>query len=132
MRTYGGNPVACAAALAAIETMRAEDLCGRARQVEAIFLPRLTELAQKFDVIGDVQRPWCDAGHVELVTDRTDKTPNPALTAALNAFCHSQGLVTLTAGTFGNVMRFLPPLAAGDDLLHEGLDIVEQAFLATA
>ncbi len=129
--TYGGNPVACAAALGAIETMRAEDLCGRARQIEAIFLPRLTALAQKFDVIGDVRGRGAMLA-LELVTDRTDKTPNPALTAALNAFCHSQGLVTLTAGTFGNVMRFLPPLAAGDDLLHEGLDIVEQAFLATA
>ena len=65
------------------------------------------------------------------MSGRADKTPNSALTGALNAHCHSQGLVTLTAGTFGNVMRFLPPLSAGDDLLHEGLDIVEQAFVAS-
>jgi len=129
--TYGGNPVACAAALGAIETMEAEDLCGRARQIEALFLPRLLDLAGKFDAIGEVRGRGAMLA-IELVTGGADKTPNPALTGALNAYCHSQGLVTLTAGTFGNVLRFLPPLAAGDDLLNEGLDIVEQAFVATA
>jgi 4-aminobutyrate aminotransferase/(S)-3-amino-2-methylpropionate transaminase len=129
--TYGGNPVACAAALAAMETMRAEDLCGRARQVEALFMPRLRELAEKFDVIGDVRGRGAMLA-IELVSGSGDKTPNSALTTSLNAFCHSQGLMSLTAGTFGNVMRFLPPLSAGDDLLNEGLDIVEQAFVAKA
>ena len=129
--TYGGNPVACAAALGAMETMQAEDLCGRARQVEALFMPRLRELAEKFDVIGDVRGRGAMLA-LELVSGSGDKTPNPALTAAVNAYCHSQGLMSLTAGTFGNVMRFLPPLSTGDDLLNEGLDIVEQAFVAKA
>ena len=56
----------------------------------------------------------------------------PALTSAVSAACHQQGLITLTAGTFGNVLRFLPPLVIGDDLLHEGLDILEAAFAANA
>jgi 4-aminobutyrate aminotransferase/(S)-3-amino-2-methylpropionate transaminase len=129
--TYGGNPVACAAALAAIETMEAEDLCGRARQIEALFLPRLRQLAEKFDVIGEVRGRGAMVA-IELVTGGSDTSPNPALTSALSSYCHSQGVVTLTAGTFGNVLRFLPPLAAADDLLNEGLGILEQAFVASA
>ncbi|MEP7368948.1 MAG: 4-aminobutyrate--2-oxoglutarate transaminase, partial [Dermatophilaceae bacterium] len=96
--TYGGNPVACAAALGAMETMRAEDLCGRARQVEALFIPRLRELAEKFEVIGDVRGRGAMLA-LELVSGRSDKTPNAALTTAVNSYCHSQGLMTLTAGT---------------------------------
>jgi len=61
-----------------------------------------------------------------------DKAPNSVLTSAINAYCHGQGVVTLTAGTFGNVLRFLPPLSAGDDLLNEGLDILERAFVLNA
>jgi 4-aminobutyrate aminotransferase/(S)-3-amino-2-methylpropionate transaminase len=129
--TYGGNPVACAAALAAIETMQADDLCGRARQIEALFMPRLRALAEKFDVIGEVRGRGAMLA-IELISGGADKTPNPALAGALNAYCHSQGVVTLTAGTFGNVLRFLPPLSGGDDLLNEGLDILEQAFVASA
>ncbi|HEX4705155.1 MAG TPA: 4-aminobutyrate--2-oxoglutarate transaminase [Pseudonocardiaceae bacterium] len=125
--TYGGNPVACAAALGAIETMVAEDLCGRAREIEALFLPTLRTLAAKYPEIGDVRGRGAMLA-VELVSDSTSKTPNPALTAAVNKACHHAGLVTLTAGTYGNVLRFLPPLAIGDDLAREGLEIIEDAF----
>ena len=65
---------------------------------------------------------------VELVSDPDKKTPDADLTGRVNKYCHSQGLVTLTCGTFGNVFRFLPPLAAGDDLLSEGLDILDEAL----
>ena len=65
---------------------------------------------------------------IELVTDRASKTPDAKLTAAVNAACHREGLVTLTCGTFGNVFRFLPPLVADEALLTEGLDILEAAF----
>jgi len=128
--TYGGNPVACAAALGAIETMRAENLTDRARQIEAMFLPRLRELAEKFEVIGDVRGRGAMLA-VELVAGADDKTPNAALTGRVNAYCHSQGLVTLTAGTYGNVFRFLPPLSIGNELVAEGLDILEGAFAAS-
>ena len=126
--TFGGNPVACAAALGAIETMRAQDLAGRARHIESIMAPRLGELAQKFDAIGDVRGRGAMIA-IELVSDSA-KTPNSALTAAVAAACHREGLITLTAGTFGNVLRFLPPLVISDELLTEGLDIIEAAFVA--
>jgi 4-aminobutyrate aminotransferase/(S)-3-amino-2-methylpropionate transaminase len=125
--TYGGNPVACASALAAIETMKQDDLCGRARAVEAMFRPRLEALAGKYGVIGDIRGRGAMLA-VELVSDLERKTPDAALTGRINKACHAAGLVTLTCGTFGNVFRFLPPLSAGDDLLSEGLDILEDAF----
>jgi 4-aminobutyrate aminotransferase/(S)-3-amino-2-methylpropionate transaminase len=129
--TYGGNPIACAAALAAIETMRADDLCGAARRIEAVMRPRLAALAEKYAAVGDVRGRGAMLA-VELVESDGGKTPDPALTATIAAACHREGLVTLTAGTFGNVLRFLPPLVIGDDLLIEGLDILEAAFAANA
>jgi len=125
--TYGGNPVACAAALGAIETMRAENLANRARQLEALFLPRLRRLAEQYPQIGDIRGRGAMLA-IELVAGADDKTPNAALAGRVNAACHAQGLVTLTAGTYGNVFRFLPPLSIGDELVLEGLDILDQAF----
>ncbi|MEO7262244.1 MAG: 4-aminobutyrate--2-oxoglutarate transaminase [Jatrophihabitantaceae bacterium] len=127
--TYGGNPVACAAALGSIETMKAENLNARAKQIEALLAPRLQQLAAKYEQIGEVRGRGAMLA-IELVAGAGDLTPNSALTGKVNAHCHSQGLVTLTAGTYGNVLRFLPPLSMGDELLNEGLDIVEQAFAA--
>ena len=124
--TYGGNPVACAAALSAIETMRADDLCGAARHIESIMRPRLDELADKFPAVGDVRGRGAMLA-MELVEPGT-KDPSPVRTAAIAAACHRQGLIALTAGTYGNVLRFLPPLVIGDDLLDEGLGILEAAM----
>jgi 4-aminobutyrate aminotransferase/(S)-3-amino-2-methylpropionate transaminase len=128
--TYGGNPVACAAALAAIETMRADDLCGAARRIESIMLPRLSALAAKYEAVGDVRGRGAMLA-LELVRPGS-KDPDPVLTAELSSSCHREGLITLTAGTYGNVLRFLPPLVIGDALLTEGLDILEAAFAAAA
>ncbi|HET7278261.1 MAG TPA: 4-aminobutyrate--2-oxoglutarate transaminase [Dermatophilaceae bacterium] len=125
--TYGGNPVACAAALASIETMEADNLCGRARAVEALVVPRLEALAEKFGVIGDIRGRGAMLA-IELVSDLGKKTPDADLATRVNRACHAQGLVTLTCGTFGNVFRFLPPLSISDELLTEGLDILEDAF----
>lgn len=125
--TYGGNPVACASALASIETMKADDLRGRARAIEALFVPRLQALAEKYGVIGDIRGRGAMLA-VELVSDLEKKTPDADLTGRINKYCHGEGLVTLTCGTFGNVFRFLPPLSASDELLSEGLDILENAF----
>ncbi|MFV0462416.1 MAG: 4-aminobutyrate--2-oxoglutarate transaminase [Nostocoides sp.] len=129
--TYGGNPVACAAALGAMESMAAEDLPGRARQIEALFMSRLNELAAKVPQIGDIRGRGAMLA-VELVNGAGDITPNPSLTAATNAACHAEGLVTLTCGTYGNVFRFLPPLVASDELLREGLDIFDDALVTAA
>ncbi|AOW89361.1 MULTISPECIES: 4-aminobutyrate--2-oxoglutarate transaminase [Streptomyces] len=125
--TYGGNPVACAAALGAIETMRELDLNARARRIEAVMKPRLAAMAEKFDVIGDVRGRGAMIA-IELVADRDTKEPDPRAAAALAAACHRAGLLVLTCGTYGNVLRFLPPLVIGEDLLNEGLDIIEQAL----
>ncbi len=128
--TYGGNPVACAAGLAAIETMREDDLVARAREIEALFRPRLEALAAKYEQIGDIRGRGAMLA-IELVAGSTDQSPNAALTSAVNAYCHNQGLITLTCGTYGNVFRFLPPLVAPHELLNEGLDILEAAFAAS-
>lgn len=124
--TYGGNPVACAAALGAIETMKELDLNARARRVGEIMLGRLHGMQEKFDVIGEVRGRGAMIA-VELVEPGT-RTPNAAATAALAKACHAEGLVVLTCGTYGNVLRFLPPLVIDEDLLNEGLDIIESAF----
>ncbi|MGN0064507.1 MAG: 4-aminobutyrate--2-oxoglutarate transaminase [Nocardioides sp.] len=126
--TYGGNPVACVAALAAIETMEAQDLPGRAKQIEAIFRERLDALAARHpERVGDIRGRGAMLA-VELVTDSTSKTPDAALAGAVHRACAAAGLVTLTCGTYGNVFRFLPPLAMGDTLVSEGLDLFEAAF----
>jgi 4-aminobutyrate aminotransferase / (S)-3-amino-2-methylpropionate transaminase / 5-aminovalerate transaminase len=125
--TYGGNPVACAAALATIETIERDGLVDRARHIGDLMLPRLRALQDKYDVVGDVRGRGAMLA-MELVAGRDDKTPNPAATAAIAAACHRMGVVTLTAGTWGNVLRFLPPLVIGDDLLEEGLSVLEKAF----
>jgi 4-aminobutyrate aminotransferase/(S)-3-amino-2-methylpropionate transaminase len=126
--TYGGNPVACAAALGAIETMEAENLTERARRIGEIMLPRLHKLAEAHPVIADVRGRGAMIA-VELTEPGTLK-PDPASTQLVAKACHAAGLVVLTCGTFGNVLRFLPPLVIGEDLLEEGLSILEDAFAA--
>src|SRR6201997_4445019 len=124
--TYGGNPVACAAALGAISEMADQDLPAKARRIGEIMLPRLRKLAETYPVIADVRGRGAMIA-VELTKPGT-LDPDPASTAAVAAFCHKAGLVVLTCGTFGNVLRFLPPLVIGEDLLEEGLNILEDAF----
>jgi 4-aminobutyrate aminotransferase/(S)-3-amino-2-methylpropionate transaminase len=128
--TYGGNPVACAAALGAIETMREEDLPGRARAIGALVGDRLRSIADKHACVGDVRGRGAMMA-VELV-DEDGLTPHPARAAAVSAYCHSHGVVTLTCGTYGNVLRFLPPLVISDALLTEAFDVVAAAFDETA
>ncbi len=124
--TFGGNPVACAAAIGAIETMRKEDLPAAARRIGDIMLPRLRKLAEAHPVIGDVRGRGAMLA-VELVRPGTLE-PDATATAKVAQACHAAGLVVLTCGTFGNVLRFLPPLVIGEALLDEGLTILEQAF----
>src|SRR5580693_1069625 len=124
--TYGGNPVACAAALGAIETMESLDLSARARRIGDIMLPRLHKLAEANPVIGDVRGRGAMVA-IELTEPGTLR-PAPAAAAQVARACHAAGLVVLTCGTFGNVLRFLPPLVIGEQLLEEGLGILEDAF----
>ncbi|MET8628185.1 4-aminobutyrate--2-oxoglutarate transaminase [Kitasatospora sp. NPDC004669] len=124
--TYGGNPVACAAALGSIETMKEQDLVGKAQRIGEVMLGRLRSMQEKFDIIGDVRGRGAMIA-VELVKPG-GKEPNAEATAAIAKACHAEGLVVLTAGTYGNVLRFLPPLVMPEHLLNEGLDIIEGAF----
>ncbi|WP_328916502.1 MULTISPECIES: 4-aminobutyrate--2-oxoglutarate transaminase [unclassified Streptomyces] len=124
--TYGGNPVACAAALGAIETMKELDLPARARRIGEVMTPRLRAMQEKFPFIGEVRGRGAMIA-IELVEPGT-KEPNPAATGAVAKACHAAGLIVLTCGTYGNVLRFLPPLVIGEDLLNEGLDIIEEAL----
>jgi 4-aminobutyrate aminotransferase / (S)-3-amino-2-methylpropionate transaminase / 5-aminovalerate transaminase len=128
--TYGGNPVACAAALGSIETMRELDLAAAARRIEQRMLPRLRALAERHPVIGDVRGRGAMIA-VELVRPGTVE-PDAAAAGAVSAACHAAGVVTLTCGTFGNVLRFLPPLVMPEPLLDEALDVIEQAFAGIA
>ncbi|MEE4423464.1 4-aminobutyrate--2-oxoglutarate transaminase [Streptomyces bugieae] len=124
--TYGGNPVACAAALGSIETMREQDLNGKAKRIEEVMKARLVAMQEKYDIIGEVRGRGAMIA-IELVKSGS-KEPNPEATGALAKACHQEGLLVLTTGTYGNVLRFLPPLVIGEDLLNEGLDILEAAF----
>jgi 4-aminobutyrate aminotransferase/(S)-3-amino-2-methylpropionate transaminase len=124
--TYGGNPIACAAALAAMRTIDELDLVDRARHIESVMLPRLQAMAEKFSCIGDVRGRGAMLA-LELVMPGTIE-PDAATTLAVAKACHAAGLVVLTAGTYGNVLRFLPPLVIPDHLLVEGLDVLESAL----
>ncbi|MGW6200859.1 4-aminobutyrate--2-oxoglutarate transaminase [Kribbella sp. NPDC055110] len=122
--TYGGNPVACAAALAAIGMIESDDLPARAREIGDIMLPALRELAARHPIIGDVRGRGAMIA-IELVADGE---PAAAATAAIAKACHAEGLVVLTAGTYGNVLRFLPPLVMPPDLLREALGVLGKVF----
>ncbi|KAA0115921.1 4-aminobutyrate--2-oxoglutarate transaminase [Mycolicibacterium sp. P9-22] len=128
--TYGGNPVACAAALATIETIEADGLVERARQIETLMKDRLHQLQADDDRIGDVRGRGAMIA-VELVKPG-GLEPDAELTKALCAAAHSQGVIVLSCGTYGNVLRFLPPLAISDELLNEGLDVLAAALKALA
>ncbi|MBO0908735.1 4-aminobutyrate--2-oxoglutarate transaminase [Arthrobacter sunyaminii] len=126
--TYGGNPVACAAALAAIETMEAFDLSGRARRIEELAVPRLQQLAEDTGVIGEVRGRGAMLA-LEFVKPGT-KNPDADITKAIAAACLAEGVIILTCGTYGNVVRLLPPLVIGEELLSDALDVLEAAVRA--
>ena len=126
--TYGGNPVACAAALAAIDTMVELDLNAAARRIEALAVPTLKQLAADTGRIGDVRGRGAMLA-VEFVTPGTTE-PDPGAAAAATRACHEQGVITLTCGTYGNIIRLLPPLVIGQELLAEGLSVLSAAVRA--
>jgi 4-aminobutyrate aminotransferase/(S)-3-amino-2-methylpropionate transaminase len=124
--TYGGNPIACAAALGAMETMEEENLVARARHIGEILGSALRDLAKKYPVIGEVRGRGAMQA-IELVEPGT-KNPNTAAMSAVVKFCQSQGVLVLTAGTYSNVVRFLPPLVITDELLKDALSVLDDAF----
>lgn len=124
--TYAGNPAACEAALAVFETIEAEGMLERAQVLGDIMLRELRDIASTYDIIGEVRGRGAMIA-IELVHSG-GKEPNREALAEVNRYCHSHGVLTLTAGTFGNVLRFLPPLSISDELLLEGLSVLRDAF----
>ena len=126
--TYGGNPIACAAALGAMEAIREEKLVERAREIGKILNASLTAMAAKYSVIGGVRGRGAMQA-IEIVIPGS-KEPNPAVMASVIKYCQARGVLILTAGTYGNVIRFLPPLVISDELLKDALGVLDEAFAA--
>ena len=124
--TYGGNPIACAAALGAIETIEKENLVARAQEIGSIMSDALHAMAKKYPIIGDVRGRGAMQA-IELVIAGS-KEPNPAALNTIIKYCQQKGVLILSAGTYGNVIRLLPPLVIGEDLLREGLQILDEAI----
>jgi 4-aminobutyrate aminotransferase/(S)-3-amino-2-methylpropionate transaminase len=124
--TYGGNPLACAAALGVFETMEAEKLVERANHIGTILGDSLRLMQSKYSVIGEVRGRGAMQA-IELVEPGT-KTPNTAAMNAVVKYCQSKGVLVLTAGTYSNVVRFLPPIVITDELLKDALSVLDEAL----
>lgn len=125
--TYGGNPVACAAALAVLAELTETDLLERAEKQGRIMRDRLDPLVERLEIVGEVRGLGPMVG-IELVTDRSTKEPAGLAAAAVIKRCHANGVLILKAGTYDNVVRLLAPLVIDDNDLHEGLDVLVEAL----
>ncbi|MFS8612949.1 MAG: 4-aminobutyrate--2-oxoglutarate transaminase, partial [Planifilum fulgidum] len=129
--TFGGSPISCAAGLAVLDIIEEENLVERARQIGRMMEERLQQMKEKFDLIGDVRglgAMWA----MELVKDRKTKEPAKEETSRILEQCWKRGLIAISAGIYGNVIRFLPPLVIRDEELEEGLQILEEAVSKVA
>ncbi|MES1169177.1 MAG: aminotransferase class III-fold pyridoxal phosphate-dependent enzyme, partial [Leifsonia sp.] len=128
--TYGGNPVAAAASLAVLDKIEREDLLTRSREIGASIMGRFQDFAARYDVVGDVRGRGAMCA-IELVADRTTKEPlGPDVVNAIARGCLERGVLVLTAGTYGNVLRFLPSLAVSDALIADAVQVLDDAFAA--
>jgi 4-aminobutyrate aminotransferase / (S)-3-amino-2-methylpropionate transaminase / 5-aminovalerate transaminase len=126
--TYGGNPLACAAALAVIETFEQEDLLTRANAVGERIMAAMHDIQEKHpDFVGDVRGRGPMAA-MELVEDAASRTPDKARTGKIVEAALQEGLLLLTAGQYSNVIRTLAPLSIADEELEEGLTLLARAF----
>jgi 4-aminobutyrate aminotransferase / (S)-3-amino-2-methylpropionate transaminase / 5-aminovalerate transaminase len=126
--TFGGNPLACASALAVIATIEADQLLDRAIAIGEALRSRLETMRTSYDVIGDVRGRGAMQA-IEIVD--AEGRPDSVLTARLAAGCHAEGVLVLTAGSYGNVLRFLPPLVISDELLDDAMAVLDKVFAAT-
>jgi 4-aminobutyrate aminotransferase/(S)-3-amino-2-methylpropionate transaminase len=125
--TYGGNPLACVAALAVLDAMKQEDIVARGARVGAILRDRFSRWAAADSRIGDVRGLGAMMA-IELVTEGTSREPDKDRTARVLAEALKRGLILLSAGTYGNVVRVLVPLTIEEAVLEEGLAVMEQAL----
>jgi 4-aminobutyrate aminotransferase/(S)-3-amino-2-methylpropionate transaminase len=129
--TYGGNPLACAAALAVIETMERENLSARAEKIGAKFDARAREWKKRWPLIGDV-RGLGAMRALELVRPGTNREPAKEETEQVLRYCLEHGLILISAGTYGNVVRLLMPLVTTDEQFDEGLNVLEGALMSVS
>jgi len=129
--TFGGNPVSCAAALAALETIEKDGLLARSIAIGKRFEERARAWQRKWPLIGEV-RGLGGMCAVELVRDTQTREPADTETKEIARFCYEHGLITITAGTLNNVMRILVPLVVTDEQFDEGLGVLEAAIAAVA
>lgn len=125
--TYSGNPLSLAAALAVVETMQSEDLLGRATELGTHFESRAKNWKKRWPIVGDV-RGLGGMRAIELVRPDGSNRPNKEATEQVLRQCHEKGLILLSAGTYGNVIRVLVPLVVTDAQFDEGLDVLEGAL----
>ncbi|MFA5956033.1 4-aminobutyrate--2-oxoglutarate transaminase [Hyphomicrobium sp.] len=127
--TYAGNPIACAASHAVLDVIADEKLCDRANAIGKIIMDRCSALQENSNLncIGDVRGLGAMCA-VELVKDKASGEPAPELTSALLKAASERGLILLSCGTYGNVIRFLVPLTANDELVREGMDVFEASL----
>ena len=129
--TFGGNPLACAAALEVLDQIEREGLLDRAMRIGALEMERLQELRERHDLVGNVRGRGAMVA-MELVLDRTTKEPASAAAGRVIEECYREGVIVLKAGTYDNVIRLLPPLTIDEDLLLEGLEVLDKALTAAA
>jgi 4-aminobutyrate aminotransferase / (S)-3-amino-2-methylpropionate transaminase / 5-aminovalerate transaminase len=129
--TYCGHPASCAAALAAIETIEKEGLLARSAAIGELFERRARSWQKKWQLVGDV-RGLGGMCAIELVRDGSTREPADTETKEIAKYCYEHGLITITAGTFNNVIRLLVPLVVTDAQLNEGFDVIEAALGSVA
>jgi 4-aminobutyrate aminotransferase/(S)-3-amino-2-methylpropionate transaminase len=129
--TFGGNPVSCAAALAAIEIMERENLSSRAERLGDLFDSRARAWKKRWPLIGDV-RGLGAMRAMELVRSSETREPAKTETEQVLRHCYEHGLILLSAGTYGNVVRLLVPLVVTDEQFNEGLNVLEGALASVA
>ncbi len=128
--TYGGSPIGCAAALAVLEVIQEENLCQRALEIGGRMTARLRQLQERFPArVGDVRNLGAMIA-MELVVDGDVNRPDPELTRALISEAAANGLILLSCGIRGNVVRFLPALTIPDELIDESMDILDRSLAA--
>jgi 4-aminobutyrate aminotransferase/(S)-3-amino-2-methylpropionate transaminase len=129
--TFAGNPAACEAALAVLDIIEKEDLNARANHLGEMFRKRAAEWQRRWELIGEV-RGLGAMQALELVRSRATREPADTETKEVSQFCYEHGLITITAGSYGNVIRLLMPLVITDSQMNEALDVLESALAAVA
>jgi 4-aminobutyrate aminotransferase/(S)-3-amino-2-methylpropionate transaminase len=129
--TFSGNPASCEAALAVLDIIEKENLCSRANELGERFRKRAANWQSRWDLIGDV-RGMGAMQALELVRSRSTRQPADEETKQVAQYCYEHGLVLITAGSYGNVIRLLMPLVVTDAQMDEAMDVLEAGLASVA